>query len=1157
MLGFTKNLLISLGVVIPALASPLQPRTSTSVAQLALQKVLEDASPILGNYVNFGSNSKTANWMKSYSDSTQIVHMNIPGTHDSATWNYSQATQDSMAHVAALNGLTAYPPEVFRCQNSSIITMLNSGIRVLDLRYAFDPTNTTLIFYHSQALLSETGTLADLMFGFYKWLDDHPSEALFLSFQYEGSTAVYAANNADVQLNLFNILTSPAAQNYILQTKDELGTLGQARGKITLFRRFDMDQLPSSYEDALPGLHFSPSLWTDNDPNIVLTYNTQKNLTAYIEDYYETDSPTGTTASYNIGLKYNATSSHILKATTQYPDSLFWTWASSEFVSNVPADTPRIMATGNGTVLTPEGGVNQQLVPFLESLKGKRAHRLPQRHHPPGNFILRANNYLQYFFFLHFADVSGSLALTSPTSVSSALQAASESILTALLLLEESNFNTSTSSSSSSKEIEASDTENQHQSQEGEASSHRLKFRGRSTARLATPGKPCNTLTNTLTHLTIQYPTPSQPRNHHLHTIYLPYYRHSHTTQRALLGKQPATKPHPQHLQHKQHTNMSHLPLRPSPGGRNNHPLHTHLPPHLHNSLADIAVDYSESWMDALICDCEGEEVTPFMNERENFLTFRVANERQRLRTRPHIDKMIVRGPFPAFYILSLGSPFPTLITVGYTVLIKLLQRGLVFATSRAVMRGEKKKSGDGRYGIEWRFQTLGDKWEVLSRGVVIGRYKTSSYATLELVVTDASELYDSRSLLFIPHEKHMKVLDSGGACICSRPQFGKLQNATSSSFILFEMRLTNTFLAAGMSASVLATPLLINGCTWEPWQPVPTSCLPHGPKATSTGSAQPTTTTTASGKFKWFGVNQSGAEFAPTVLPGKLNDDYSWPSTESIGTLMGKGMNTFRIPFLMERIAQGTMTAPLDATYLAALENVVSFITAKGGYAIVDAHNYGRYNNILFTSTSDFKTFWTNVATEFAKNDKVIFDCNNEWNNEDSDGTYKNLVALNQACIDGVRAAGATTQYIFIESSDWDGAWHLNTDGGGDALLALTDPSDKIIFELHQYLDDGTGTHEECTSSTIGAERISNATAWLKANKRTAVLGEYAGGNNTVCTSAVEGMLDAMTQDSEVWLGALWWGGGARWASDYVFNFEPPTGSQYVYYMDILEKYI
>jgi endoglucanase len=129
----------------------------------------------------------------------------------------------------------------------------------------------------------------------------------------------------------------------------------------------------------------------------------------------------------------------------------------------------------------------------------------------------------------------------------------------------------------------------------------------------------------------------------------------------------------------------------------------------------------------------------------------------------------------------------------------------------------------------------------------------------------------------------------------------------------------------------------------------------------------------------------------------------------------MNKGMNIFRIPFLMERLAQGTMTSALNANYLSGLSTVVSYITDAGGYSVLDPHNYGRYHGAIITSTSDFKTFWTNVAAEFKSNDKVIFDCNNEFHDEPSNAL---VVSLNQACIDGVRAAGATSQYIFVEGT-------------------------------------------------------------------------------------------------------------------------------------------
>lgn len=347
---------------------------SPSLAHLALNKVLNEAAPIFGHYVDSGPaiTTETSRWMRRYPDSTKLVHMNLPGTHDTATWNYSQATQDSLRHVTNLNGVTVLPPEYYRCQRMPIIAMLDAGIRVFDLRFAFDATNTTLIFFHAAALLSETATVDDVLFGFYQWLDRHPTEAVLLSLNYEGSTKLFASNNADVQRAIFGTLTSSAARKYFVQKKGELGTLGEARGKITLLRRFNMNDLPASYSDALPGLHFSPDLWTDNGKDIALLYNSKRSLTAYIEDYYDIGAPIGSGAALNIQWKYNATTAHLKKAATQYPDSLFWTFASSAHSADVPPETPETMAIGNGTAETPFHGVNHLLVPFLQEMKGKR-----------------------------------------------------------------------------------------------------------------------------------------------------------------------------------------------------------------------------------------------------------------------------------------------------------------------------------------------------------------------------------------------------------------------------------------------------------------------------------------------------------------------------------------------------------------------------------------------------------------------------------------------------------------------------------------------------------------------------------------------------------------------------------------------------------------
>ncbi|KAJ6137079.1 hypothetical protein N7471_003565 [Penicillium samsonianum] len=301
---------------------------------------------------------------------------------------------------------------------------------------------------------------------------------------------------------------------------------------------------------------------------------------------------------------------------------------------------------------------------------------------------------------------------------------------------------------------------------------------------------------------------------------------------------------------------------------------------------------------------------------------------------------------------------------------------------------------------------------------------------------------------------------------------------------------------------------------------------------------------------FVWFGANEAGAEFGSGNIPGKLGTDYIWPSTSAIQTLRSAGMNIFRVPFAMERLVPGTLTSSADATYLASLKSTVNYITSSGGYAVVDPHNFGRYYGNIITSTSDFGAFWTTLASEFASNDKVIFDTNNEFHSEDQ----TLVLNLNQAAINAIRAVGAKSQYIFVEGNSWSGAWTWPT--VNDNMKALTDPQNLIIYEMHQYLDsDGSGTSETCVSSTIGQERVVAATQWLKDNGKKAFLGEFAGGANSVCQSAVTGMLDYLQANSDVWLGASWWSAGPWWG-DYMYSFEPPSGVGYTYYMSLLKNY-
>ncbi|RAL11341.1 glycoside hydrolase family 5 protein [Aspergillus homomorphus CBS 101889] len=301
---------------------------------------------------------------------------------------------------------------------------------------------------------------------------------------------------------------------------------------------------------------------------------------------------------------------------------------------------------------------------------------------------------------------------------------------------------------------------------------------------------------------------------------------------------------------------------------------------------------------------------------------------------------------------------------------------------------------------------------------------------------------------------------------------------------------------------------------------------------------------------FEWIGSNESGAEFG-TAIPGTWGVDYIFPDTSAIATLISKGMNIFRVQFMMERLVPNSMTGSYDEDYLKNLTTVVNSITAAGIHAIIDPHNYGRYNSEIISSTADFQTFWKNLAGQFKDNNLVIFDTNNEYNTMDQ----TLVLNLNQAAIDGIRAAGATSQYIFAEGNSWSGAWtwaDIN-----DNMKGLTDPQDKIVYEMHQYLDsDGSGTSGTCVSETIGAERLKAATQWLKDNKKVGIIGEYAGGANDVCRTAISGMLEYMANNTDVWKGAVWWAAGPWWAN-YMFSMEPPSGPAYSGMLNVLQPYL
>ncbi|KAJ7593237.1 endoglucanase [Mycena floridula] len=328
-----------------------------------------------------------------------------------------------------------------------------------------------------------------------------------------------------------------------------------------------------------------------------------------------------------------------------------------------------------------------------------------------------------------------------------------------------------------------------------------------------------------------------------------------------------------------------------------------------------------------------------------------------------------------------------------------------------------------------------------------------------------------------------------------------------------------------------------------QPGSATATTSVPSTTVTTTAGAPGPSGCTTSGTrtKFKFFGVNESGAEFGNNVIPGTLGTDYTFPAPSSIDYFVGKGMNFFRFPFLMERLVPPAtgLTGALNAAYLGNMTSTVNYITSKGAFVALDPHNFMSYNGAQITSTANFQTFWKNLATQFKSNPNVIFDVMNEPNGIPA----TTVAALNQAAINGIRSAGATSQLILVEGTSWTGAWTWTSSGNAAAFTGIKDPNNNFAIQMHQYLDtDGSGTNPACVSSTIGVERLTDATNWLKANNLRGFLGEMGAGSNAACIAAIQGAL-CMMQQSAVWIGFSWWAAGPWWA-DYYQSMEPPNGA-------------
>jgi len=190
------------------------------------------------------SSSNLNCWMQHLHDNTPLPALSIPGTHNSPTY-----------HKAL--------PSV-RCQAVSPREQLDNGVRFFDIRVQPESpdnvSNDTLILVHGVFPISLTGPkhFRKLVDDIRAFLAQNPSETLIMSIKREGTGAA-------TDQHLSRIFAEHYTNDAQWWTAPTVPSLGEARGKIVLLRRFCIDDSLRGANGGL-GYGIDAENWAYNTP---------------------------------------------------------------------------------------------------------------------------------------------------------------------------------------------------------------------------------------------------------------------------------------------------------------------------------------------------------------------------------------------------------------------------------------------------------------------------------------------------------------------------------------------------------------------------------------------------------------------------------------------------------------------------------------------------------------------------------------------------------------------------------------------------------------------------------------------------------------------------------------------------------------------------
>ncbi|KAI7512357.1 hypothetical protein KC347_g2543 [Hortaea werneckii] len=294
-------------------------------------------------------------------------------------------------------------------------------------------------------------------------------------------------------------------------------------------------------------------------------------------------------------------------------------------------------------------------------------------------------------------------------------------------------------------------------------------------------------------------------------------------------------------------------------------------------------------------------------------------------------------------------------------------------------------------------------------------------------------------------------------------------------------------------------------------------------------------------------GINEAGAAdlalvehvLVATNQPLPTGSERSLIINETtINYFIDRGVNTFRLAFRMEAMApvQTGLGGPLNDTFFDMYNSAVEYMSRRGAYVIVDAHNYMRYGSLNSTgadggttignnsdpkaaTSGQFGHFWRQLASRHIYNPNVIFGINNEPHDMPTAMIFRN----NQAAIDGIRAAGAS-QLILAPGNGYTG---------------------DQVWTNASVSNNGISPQYAPSSAYRGVNQLYDATRWLQQQKASGFLSEFGGGDNAHCLSVLNDTISYLENNSE-WIGWAIWGAGSLLGPAYFENIEPGEGMEF-----------